>query len=189
MNRRFIFAAAALLTAFPATALFPRSPFHPQDSASSQPQASPSKASEPGSEPATPTHQEPKKTKKVWTNDNLGDVSGSAISQMGDAKDSSPGSSTAAKPASSQVVAAFRKQLTTLQAQLAGVDKQIATLQSFSKGEIPGANGMQMHKAYSTEPVDDQVRKLEEKKKSLAAQMDTVLDAARKRGVEPGQLR
>jgi hypothetical protein len=189
MNRRVIFPAAALLAAFPATPLFPCSLFHLQDSASSQPQASPSKTSEPVSEPATPTHPEPKKTKKVWTNDNLGDVSGSAISQMGDAKDSSPRSSTAAKPASSQVVAAFRKQLTALQAQLAGVDKQIATLQSFSKGEIPGANGLQLHKAYSTEPVDDQVRKLEEKKKSLAAQMDSVFDAARKRGVEPGQLR
>jgi hypothetical protein len=188
MNRRVIFPAAALLAAFPATPLFPYSLLHLQDSASSQPQASRSKTSEPGSEPATPTHPEPKKTKKVWTNDNLGDVSGSAISQMGDARNSSTGSSTA-KPASSQLVAAFRKQLTALQAQLAGVDKQIATLQSFNKGEIPGANGLQLHRAYSTEPVDDQVRKLEEKKKSLATQMDAVFDAARKRGIEPGQLR
>ena len=189
MNRRVILVPAALLAASSATALFPYFPSPLQDSASSQPQASPSKTSEPGSEPATPTHQEPKKSKKVWTNDNLGEVSGSAISQMGDAKDSSPGSSTAAKPAGSQVVAAFRKQLTALQAQLAGIEKQIATLQSFGKGEIPGANGMQLHKSYSTEPVGDQVRKLEEKKKSLAAQMDAVFDAARKRGIEPGQLR
>src|SRR5713101_2653245 len=188
MNRRVIFAAAALLSAFPAAASFPYSPLPLQDSAPSQSQASPHKASEGQSQPTTSSQEEPKKTKKVWTNDNLGDVSGSAISQMGDAKDSSPGSRTAAKPASSQLVAAFRKQLTALQAQLAGVDKQIATLQSFSKGEAPGANGLQLHKRYSTEPVDDQVRKLEEKKKSLAAQMDTVLDAARKRGVEPGQL-
>ena len=189
MNRRFIFAAAALLTAFPATALFPRSPFHPRDSASSQPQASPSKASEPGSEPATPTHQEPKKTKKVWTNDNLGDVSGSAVSQVGDERNSSPGKNAAAKPASSQVVAAYRKQLTALQAQLVGVEKQIADLKSFSKGEAPGANGLQLHKRYSTEPVEDQVHKLEEQRKSVAAQMDAVFDAARKRGIESGQLR
>ena len=72
---------------------------------------------------------------------------------------------------------------------MAGVDKQIADLKSFSKGETPGANGMQLHKGYSTEPIDDQVRKLEEKKKSLAAKMDAVLDAARKQGIEPGQLR
>jgi len=48
---------------------------------------------------------------------------------------------------------------------------------------------MQLHKGYSTEPIDDQVRKLEEKRKSLAAKMDAVFDAARKQGIEPGQLR
>jgi len=189
MNRRVIFAAAALLSAFPAAALLPRSLFHLQDSASSQSHASPSQASEAQSQPATPSHEEPKKTKKVWTNDNLGDVSGSAISQVGDTRNSSPGNSTAAKPASPQLVAAFRKQLTTLQAQSASVEKQIADLKSFSKGEAPGANGLQLHKRYSTEPVEDQVRKLEEKRKSLAAQMDAVFDAARKRGIESGQLR
>ncbi len=72
---------------------------------------------------------------------------------------------------------------------MAGIDKRIADLKSFSKGETPGANGLQMHKAYSTEPIDDQVRKLEEKKKSLAAQIDAVFNGARKRGIEPGQLR
>jgi len=121
----------------------------------------------------------------------MGDVNASAISLVGDAKKTSPAKSTAPAPApaSPQVVAAFRKQLTTLQAQSAGIDKQIAELKSFSKGETPGAIGMQLHKGYSTESVDDQVRKLEEKKKSLAAQMDAVYEAARKRGVEPGQLR
>jgi hypothetical protein len=176
MNRLVIFAAAALMSAFPAAAAFPHSSLLSQDSASSQ------------SQPTTPPRQEPKKTKKVWTNENLEDVNTSAISLVGDARNGSPGNSSA-KPASAQVVAAYRKQLTTLQAQLAGVEKQIADLKSFSKGEAPGANGMQLHKSYSTEPVDDQVRKLEKKKKSLAAQMDAVFDAARKRGIEPGQLR
>jgi hypothetical protein len=176
MNRQVIFAAAALMLAFPAAASFPYSSLPLQDPALSQ------------SQPTTPSREEPKKTKKVWTNDNLGDVSGSAISQVGDARNSAPGNSSA-KPAGSQLAASFRKQLTTLQAQLAGVDKQIADLKRFSKGEAPGANGMQLHKRYSTEPVEDQVRKLEEKRKSLAAQMDAVFDAARKRGIEPGQLR
>ena len=189
MNRRVIFATAALLSAFPAAASFPYSSLPAQDSPSSRSQTSSQKASEPESQPTTPSHQESKKTKKVWTNDNLGDVSGSAVSQVGDERNSSLGNSTAAKPASSQLVAAFRKQLTALQAQLAGVEKQIADLKSFSKGEAPGANGLQLHKRYSTEPVEDQVHKLEEKRKSVAAQMDAVFDAARKRGIEPGQLR
>jgi hypothetical protein len=73
--------------------------------------------------------------------------------------------------------------------QLTVINKQIADLKSFSKGEAPGANGMQLHKSYSTEPIQDQVAKLEEKRKLLGVQMDAVLDAARKRGIEPGQLR
>lgn len=177
MNRPVIFAAAALLSSFPIAASFLYSSAPSQDSASSQPQ------------PTTPPREEPKKTKKVWTNDNMGEVSGSAISQVGDEKNGSFGKNPATKPVNSQMVAAYRKQLTTLQAQIVGVDKQVAELKSFSKGETPGANGMQLHKGYSTEPIDDQVRKLEEKKKSLAAKMDAVLDAARKQGIEPGQLR
>jgi uncharacterized protein (UPF0335 family) len=39
------------------------------------------------------------------------------------------------------------------------------------------------------EPVENQVQKLEDKRKSIAAQIDGVYDAARKRGIEPGQLR
>src|SRR5712664_3976048 len=110
MNRRVIFATAALLSAFPAAASFPYSSLPAQDSPSSRSQTSSQKASEPESQPTTPSHQESKKTKKVWTNDNLGDVSGSAISQMGDARNGSAANSSA-KPASSQVVAAYRKQL------------------------------------------------------------------------------
>src|SRR5712675_459569 len=135
------------------------------------------------------TPAEPKRAKKVWTNENLTEVSGTAISQIGDTKISAFPKSGAAKPVRSQRVATFRKQLAAFQAQLAVMDKQIADLKSFSKGESSGANGLQMHKSYTMEPVQDQVLKLEDKRKMVAAQMDSVFDAARKRGIEPGQLR
>jgi hypothetical protein len=182
MTRWTILAAAVFTTASPAAASLPCSPWPLQDSVSSQSQ-------EQQSQTAAPSPAEPRKTKKVWTNENLGEVSASPISQVGVAKEPTSGKAATTRPASSQEVAAFRKQLATLQIQLASVEKQIADLQNFSKGETPGANGMQLHKRYSTEPVGDQVRKLEEKKKLLAAQMDAVFDAARKRGVDPGQLR
>jgi len=175
MNRRVIF-AAALMSALSAAPSFPYSSLLSQDSAAPQ------------SQPTTPSREEPKKTKKVWTNDNLG-VSASPISQVGDAKDNPSSKSLAAMPASSAEIASFRKQLGTLQTQLASVEKQIVDLTNFSKGQTSGASGMQLHKRYSTEPVDEQVRKLEEKRKSLGAQMDAIFDAARKRGIEPGQLR
>lgn len=183
MGRAFSCVLAVLLFAGSAVSSF--STFAVQDPSPAAPQsaATPPKAS--GPDVAT----EPKKTKKVWTNENLAEVSGSPISQIGDAKNSSPAKSAVAKPASSQVVASFRKQLAALQAQLASIDKQIADLKSFSKGETSGANGLQMHTNYSTEPIPDQVQKLEEKRKTLAVQMDTVFDAARKRGIESGQLR
>jgi hypothetical protein len=86
------------------------------------------------------------------------------------------------------VVASFRKQLASLQAQVTAIDKQIADLNRFTKGEVQGANGLELHRRYTTEPIPNQVQKLEEKRKMLAVQMDAVFDAARKRGIEPGQL-
>jgi hypothetical protein len=189
MDRRLILVAAALTSAFAGAAAMRCSALALQDSPSSQSQASPQKASEPELTTPDPSSAERRKTKKVWTNDNLGEVSGSAISQVGDAKNSSSGKSAAAKPPNSQVVASFRKQLATFQAQLSNVAKQITDLKRFSKGEASGANGLQRRKSYTMEPVEDQVRKLEEKRRLLAAQMDAVFDAARKQGIQPGQLR
>jgi hypothetical protein len=136
-----------------------------------------------------PVSAESKKTKKVWTNDDLGGGSGPEVSEARSAKDGQTAKSTNGKTASTQEIASFRKQLANLQTQLVSIDKQIADFKNFSKGEAPGANGLDLHKRYTTEPIDEQVRKLEEKRKKVAAQMDTVLDNARKRGVEPGQLR
>jgi hypothetical protein len=135
---------------------------------------------------------ERKKTKKVWTNDNLRDVRGSAISQLGDAQNpslKSPLAKPVVNPATPAEIANFRKQLATLDTQVARLENEIADLQTFVKGERPGAVGLQVGKRYSTEPIVDQLRKLDEKKKALAAQREALLDAARKRGIQPGQLR
>ena len=162
-----------------------------QESASPQPQELSKKSGgcELQSQPVDSSAEERKKAKKVWTNDNLNEVRGSAVSQVGNEKNRAADKSTTAKPRSSQAVAAFRKQLTALQAQLANVEKQIADFKRFDKGEASDANGLQWHKSYTMEPVEDQIRKLEEKKKRLAEQIDTIFDATRKLGIEPGQLR
>lgn len=116
------------------------------------------------------------------------EVPTSGVSQIGAEKNVSNGKSVPVKPASPQA-AAIRKKISDLQAQLASLDKQIAELQSFNKGERPGDIGLQLHKGYTTEPIPDQIRKLEEKKKSVSAQIDTSIDEARKLGILPGQLR
>jgi hypothetical protein len=180
---------AVLVLIFCLAASSALAPFDIQDLPPSQSPAASQATDQSATSNQANTPAEPKKAKRVWTNENLTEVSGTAISQIGDAKNGASRKGTAAKPASSQVVARFRKQLAAFQAQLAVIDKQIADLKSFSKGESSGANGLQMHKSYTMEPVQDQVLKLEEKRKIVAAQMDSVFDAARKRGIEPGQLR
>jgi hypothetical protein len=158
-----------------------------EDHVSSPSQTSGSKAAQ--TEAQDSSASEHKKPKKVWTNESLADVSGSAISQVGNASQASPSKPPGAKPVSAQVVADYRKQLGALEAQLADIDKQISSLKDFNRGEAGKDVGLQLHKKYNLERTDDQIRKLEEKRKQVAAQMDSVFDAARKAGIEPGQLR
>jgi hypothetical protein len=127
------------------------------------------------------------KPKKVWTNENLSDASG-AISVVGEPKSKPKTAST--KPADAQYIATTRKHLEKLQSQMVDADKQITDLTNFSKGEpSTNASGIKLNKSYNREPIEVQIRVLQEKKKDLQAQIDTLLDEARKKGVEPGQLR
>jgi hypothetical protein len=130
---------------------------------------------------------EASKSKKVWTNENLSDANG-AISVVGDAKSKpKPGSS---KPANAQYVASVRKQLEKLEQQIADVDKQLVDLKNFSAGEpSASASGIKLNKSYNREPIEVQIRALQEKRKDLQSKVDALLDEARKKGVEPGQLR
>jgi chaperonin cofactor prefoldin len=147
---------------------------------SSPPRVSPS-------QDAAPT--DAKKPKKVWTNENLSGANG-AVSVVGDPKNASKTKSTSAKVADPQHIATVRKQLEKLQAQIADVDKQIADLTNFSKGEpSTDAGGIKLNKGYNREPIEVQIRVLKEKKKDLQTHIDALLDEARKKGVEPGQLR
>jgi HPt (histidine-containing phosphotransfer) domain-containing protein len=140
----------------------------------------------PSGETKPPDAKQPKKT---WTNDNLSDAKG-AVSVVGDSKAGSKSKAHPAKPADAQYVASVRKQLEKLNTQMADADKQIADLTNFSKGESStSASGIKLGKGYNREPIEVQIRALQEKKKDLQSKMDAVLDEARKKGVEPGQLR
>src|SRR6266850_2231673 len=132
---------------------------------------------------------DPKQPKKTWTNDNLSDAQG-AVSVVGDSKAGSKPKAHPAEPADAQYVASVRKQLLKLNAQIADADKQIADLTNFSKGEsLTSASGIKLGKGYNREPVEVQIHALRAKKKDFQSKMDALLDEARKRGVEPGQLR
>ena len=144
------------------------------------------------SQPASQTKDSPapldaKKSKKVWTNENLSDANGS-VSVVGDAK--SKPKVDAPKTVNAQYVASVRKQLEKLQQQLNDVDKQLVDLKNFSHGEpSTSASGVKLDKRYEREPIEVQIRALQDKKKDLQSKIEALLDEARKKGVEPGQLR
>jgi hypothetical protein len=141
-------------------------------------------------QPPSPAPQQPadtQKPKKVWTNENLSGAHG-AVSVVGDPK-SKPKPATS-KPANAQYAASVRKQLEKLQQQVDDVEKQLVDLKNFSEGEpSTSASGIKLNHSYNREPIEVQIRALQEKKKDLQSRMEALLDEARKKGVEPGQLR
>jgi len=109
---------------------------------------------------------------------------------VGDSKGGSEAKAHSAGPADAQYVRSVRKQLEKLAAQMSDADKQIRDLTNFAKGETPApASGLKLGKGYNREPVEAQIRAWQEKKRGLQSRMDALFDEARKRGVEPGQLR
>jgi chaperonin cofactor prefoldin len=172
MPRSISFAAVFILLA--ASSAVAQSP----DAGSSQP------ASQTKDSPAPP---DAKKPKKVWTNENLSDANGS-VSVIGDPK--TKPKVVAPKPADAQYAASVRKQLEKLQVQLNDVDKQLVDLKNFSNGEpSTSASGVKLDKRYEREPIEVQIRALQDKKKDLQSKIEALLDEARKKGVEPGELR
>jgi chaperonin cofactor prefoldin len=164
---------AVFLTAFPAVAQ------------TTDPSASPP-ASQPQNSSAS---TDAKKPKKVWTNEDIS-KSTNRDSVMGDGKDKDKPKQAAPRTANAQYVASIRKQLEKLQRQLEDVDKQITDLKNFNAGEpSTTASGVKLNKSYQREPIEVQIRALQDQKKDLQSKIDALYDEARKKGVEPGELR
>jgi hypothetical protein len=185
---RYLILLATSLTLFSTATYTAQSPAPPaqQDSSPAQqpPQAtSPSPTSSPGAS------TDPAKQKKVWTNEDFSAVknreSAASISKL-----PSKSPSAANKPVDANYIAKTKKQLEKLQGDISDLDKQIAQLKSFSEGEPVSPSGaIKINKSYNRDPIDFQIRELQDKRNQLQDQMDALLDEARKKGVEPGQLR
>jgi hypothetical protein len=157
----------------------------PSQSSTSAPASAASPAAPQDKTAATPA--DPKKTKKVWTNDDVGGLSG-PVSVVGNSKN--PGKSGSSGKADGQYIANARKELAKLQSQMDDTNKQLADLTSFSEGKAAAtSSGYQINKGYNREPVDQQITGLQAKKKELQGKIDALVDEARKKGVEPGDLR
>jgi len=135
----------------------------------------------------SPSSAESKKPKKVWTNEDLSGANG-AVSVVGDPKNKPKPASS--KLANAQYVASVRKQLDKLQGVIADIEKQLLDLKNFSEGEpSTSASGIKLNKSYEREPIEVQMRALQDKKKDLVSKIDALLDEARKKGVESSELR
>ncbi len=197
MIREFAVAASLFLFTVPTGAASGRIPRWQESSQSpSQTQSSAPAAS--ATPPASSSSSKPK-SKKVWTNENVSDANGT-ISVVGSANSGSAGGrglKTSPKPAAAatstvdpKVVASLRDQLHRLQAQLNIVERQYSDLKAQSKGESKSAGGLQANTFnYDSSSVEEQLKHLQEKKKRLEDTIDQLLDAARKAGIEPGDLR
>jgi hypothetical protein len=166
------------------------SPCFAQSPASSNsPAPSPAPATSPAQPPdaTSPAAADPKKTKKVWTNDEVSGLTG-PISVVGNSKN--PGKLGTGAKADPQYIANTKKELAKLRSQLDDEDTQLTDLKDFSEGKPPATSGgYQINKGYNREPVDQQIVGLQEKKKQLQEKIDALLDEARKKGVQPGDLR
>lgn len=135
-----------------------------------------------------------KKPKKVWTNDEISTVGGT-VSVVGDSSSSNSASSskTTRKPDSdssqSKEIQKYRDQLQQLWAQLDATDKKIEELRNFKADNSSPSGGINPHHGYYTTPIADQIKQLEDKKKQIQEKIDAIEDEARKKGIEPGQLR
>ena len=151
-----------------------------QDSGTSPPPA-------PSQNSATPAGT--KKPKKVWTNEDLSGANG-AVSVVGDSKSAAKAKSNTSKPSDAPYIGSVRKRLEKLQGEIADIDKQLADLKNFSAGEpSTSASGIKLNKSYEREPIEVQMRALQDKKRDLESKIDALLDEARKKGVDSSQLR
>jgi multidrug efflux pump subunit AcrB len=129
-----------------------------------------------------------KKNKKVWTNEEMSSVGGN-ISVVGDSSQShnNDGTTNSPKGNNAQRIETYRKLILQYHRQVDALDKQIADFHNFKPDNSSG--GMDPHGRYTMTSSEDRIQQLEDKKKQMQAKIDAIEEAARKEGIEPGQLR
>lgn len=132
---------------------------------------------------------ETRKTRKVLTDEDLSKSTGKiSVVRNGEDQDQ-PKAAAPRKPANPAYVASVRNQLEKLLKQMVDLDKQITDLKNFKAGEpSTNASGVRLDKRYEREPIEVQIRALEDRKKDLQSKLDALYDEARKRGVPSGEL-
>jgi hypothetical protein len=126
-------------------------------------------------------------SKKIWTNEDIPAVKPGGSTSTSKAK---PGTGASSGPAADPAtVQHIRHELEKLQGQLDEVNKKLKTYKEFQEGEPVSTGARDLTKGISRVPVDQQMVQLQRKKESLESQISDLNDEARKKGIDPGQLR
>ena len=187
-NGVLVIRAFAIAGLFFASSILASAANRSQNPAACAPQA---QNSAPAAPQATAADAPKPKRKKVWTNENLADAGGT-ISVVGNPQSTSKlePKRTANKSVDPKFVASLRDQLQKLESQLAVVDQQLSDLKDLNKGESKRTGGVRQDTwHYDSSSVEEQIRRLQDMKTKIQASIEAILDEARKRDIDPGQLR
>jgi hypothetical protein len=173
---------SALVTAFICSALsFAAGSTRAQDAA-----PPPNSAVSPAPDSASPSPA-PAPVKRVWTNDDVGDLRGrSIISTVGPATTKQPTAATKQNVANTETIRSYRDRILNLQKQLPNLDSKIAELQSTLNG-----NTVNSTRHVGGTVIDDwhvQLAKAQQQRDDLTAKISALQDQARHSGVPENQI-
>ena len=137
---------------------------------------------------------DPSKSKKVWTNDDVGSLK-SSVSVVGNKQSSGRGvveeqDESGEEPDShAERVRQYRDAIEQLGSQIAQTDARIAQLKDFKAENTTPSGGISLNRGYSMVPPEEQLKHLEERKKRCQAKIADLENEARKEGIDPGELR
>jgi hypothetical protein len=148
-------------------------------------------SSAPASQSSTqspPGQQTPPANKKVWTNDDVGDLRDhSAISTIGGANVKPANPSGRPLPgARAKDAQWYRDQIRILQAKVPPLDDKIDQLEAALNGET--VNSVRTYGGVRADDWRDQLSRLQKQRGDILAKIDALEDEARHKGVPPNKL-
>jgi hypothetical protein len=147
--------------------------------------------------PSTAEENKPadvKKTKKVWTNEEVGNLQGtvSVVGTKGPGDGSGQTSTSGTRGTVDSrrgKILRYRAAIAELQKKIDAGDARITQLKNFKADDSSPNGGINPNRGYNMIPLDEQVKQLEAKKKQLLASIEDLENQAKKEGIEPGELR
>jgi hypothetical protein len=124
--------------------------------------------------------------KKVWTNEDMGEVHKNSVISTFSATSSKPANAKAAGNAKGGNAKQYQDQITKLEAKLPPLDEQIAELQATLNGTAVNST-----RHYSGTKIDDwhqELVQLQKQREDISAKIGALQDEARRNGVPANQI-